>query len=121
MVEKKQLLITFPCLGYLSFETRNMSNSCTRNQLPSCSLRIEFQSKPTYLTYLNSKTVFQKTFACILFISFRLHLIYDETERHLVLRRLEHLGITPLTQKRVKNTKKSAIIDHILLEGHNAT
>ena len=29
--------------------------------------------------------------------------------------------ITPLTQKRVKNPKKSAIIDHILLEGHNAT
>ena len=33
----------------------------------------------------------------------------------------ENLGITPLTQKRVKNPTNSAIMDHILLEGHNAT
>ena len=46
---------------------------------------------------------------------------YGETKRHLFVRASEHLGITPLTQKRVKNPKKSAIIDHILLEGHNAT
>ena len=29
--------------------------------------------------------------------------------------------MTLLTQKRVKNPKKFAIMDHILLEGHNAT
>ena len=34
---------------------------------------------------------------------------------------LEHLEITLLTQKQVKSPKKSAIKDHILLEGHNAT
>ena len=39
---------------------------------------------------------------------------YGETKRHLFVRASEHLGITPLTQKRVKNPKKSAIIDHIL-------
>ena len=33
----------------------------------------------------------------------------------------QHLGITLLTQKWVKNPAKSAIIDHVLLEGHNAT
>ena len=37
------------------------------------------------------------------------------------LRASEHLGITPLTQKGVKNRKKSTIIDHIFQEGHNAT
>ena len=31
---------------------------------------------------------------------------------------LEHLGITPLTRKTVKNSKKSAIMDHNLLEYH---
>ena len=46
---------------------------------------------------------------------------YGETKRHLFVRASEHLRITPLTHKRVTNTKKSAIIDHILLEGHNAT
>ena len=37
------------------------------------------------------------------------------------LRALEHLGIIPLKQKRVKNPQKSAIMDHPLLEDHNAT
>ena len=47
---------------------------------------------------------------------------YDgETKRHLFIRASELLGITPLTQKWTKNPKKSAIIDYILLEGHNAT
>ena len=46
---------------------------------------------------------------------------YGDTERHLFAQASEHLGITPLTQKRVKNPKTSAIMDHILLEGHNAT
>ena len=40
---------------------------------------------------------------------------------HLFVRALEDLRITPLTEKRVKNPKKSAIKAHILLEGHNAT
>ena len=44
MVEKTQLII-LPFLGHLSFETRNRLNNCIRNQLPSCSLRIAFQSK----------------------------------------------------------------------------
>ena len=46
---------------------------------------------------------------------------YGEAERHLLVRASEHLEITPLTQKVVKNLKKSAIMDHILLEDHNAT
>ena len=33
----------------------------------------------------------------------------------------EHLGITPLTQKQIKNPKNSAIMDHVLLESHNTT
>ena len=46
---------------------------------------------------------------------------YSETQRHLIVRVSEHLGITPVTQKQVKYPKMSAIMDHILLEGHNAT
>ena len=33
----------------------------------------------------------------------------------------EHLGITPLTGKFVKTPKKSAIFDHMLLDGHKAS
>ena len=45
---------------------------------------------------------------------------YGESEKHLFVRASEHLGITSLTGKRVKNTKKSLIFDHILLKGHGA-
>ena len=124
-VEKKQLLTILLFLGHLSFETRNRLNSCIRNQLPSCSLRIAFQSK----TGLSSLFKFKESIPKYL----RLHLIYKfsssccdatyygETERHLFVQASEYLGIIPLTQKRVKNSKKSAIMGHILLEGHNAT
>ena len=38
----------------------------------------------------------------------------------LFVRASENLGMTPLTGKRVRNPKKSAIFDHILLNGHDA-
>ena len=105
--------------------SRNRLKIYIRNQLPSYSLRIVFQSK----THLSSLCKFKESISKYL----HLHLIYKfscscsnttyygETERHLFVQALKHLGITPLTQKRVKNPQKSAIMDHILLEDHNAT
>ena len=124
MVEEKQLLIILPFLDPLSFETRKRINNCTRNQLYFCSLRIAFQSKTCLSSYFNSKTVFLYTFTRILFITFCVvaatQLIMVKL-RHLFVRLSENLGITPMTQKWVKNHKKSATMDHTLLEGHNAT
>ena len=37
------------------------------------------------------------------------------------MRASEHLGVTPLTGKFVKTSKKSAIFDHMLLDGHKAS
>ena len=42
---------------------------------------------------------------------------YGQTERHLPVQASEDLGIISLTQRRVKNSKKSTIMHHILLEG----
>ena len=68
-VEKKQLLIVLPIFGSLSFETRNRLNSCIKNQLRFCSLRIAFQPK-THLSRLHLKTVFPTILTHILFINF---------------------------------------------------
>ena len=38
-----------------------------------------------------------------------------QSKRHFFVRVPEHLGMTPVTGKRVKNPKKSAIFDYILL------
>ena len=46
---------------------------------------------------------------------------YGESERHFHIRASEHLGITPLTGKRVANPKKSAINDHMLYKNHDAS
>ena len=43
---------------------------------------------------------------------------YGKSERHFFIRGFEHLSMTPLTGKRVKNPKKSTVFDHILLKGH---
>ena len=45
---------------------------------------------------------------------------YQESERYFSVRASEHLVMTPLTEKRIKNPKKSAIINLILLKGHDA-
>ena len=46
---------------------------------------------------------------------------YYGAERHFFVRASEHLRMTPLTGKRVKNPKKPAIFDHILLKRHDAS
>ena len=43
---------------------------------------------------------------------------YGQTQRHFFVRASQHLGITPFTSKFVKTPKKSAIFDHMILDGH---
>ena len=40
---------------------------------------------------------------------------YGETDRHLKVRCGEHIGISPLTSKKIKLSKESAIRDHLLI------
>ena len=123
--ETNQLLIILPFLGHLSFETKNRLYSCIRSQLPSCSLRIAFQSKTSLSNLFKFMESIPKCLCLHLIYKFSCSCCnasyYGETERQLFVRASEHLGITPLTKKRVKNSQKSTIIDHILLESHNAT
>ena len=46
---------------------------------------------------------------------------YGQSERHFFDRASENLDMTPLTGKRVKNLKKSAIFDQILLQGYDTS
>ena len=46
---------------------------------------------------------------------------YGESERHFFVTASEHLGMTTLTEKRVKNLKKSAIFDQIWMKDHDAS
>ena len=46
---------------------------------------------------------------------------YGKTKRHFKVRACQHLGITPLTGKKIKSPKGSAVFDHISHMGHNAS
>ena len=43
---------------------------------------------------------------------------YGETKRHRKVRPGEHISTSPLTGKRVNNSKKSSVKDHCLLSGY---
>ena len=44
-----------------------------------------------------------------------------QTQKHFFVRASEHLVITTVTDKFVKTPKKSAIFDHMLLDGHKVS
>ena len=46
---------------------------------------------------------------------------YGKTKRHFKVRACEHLGITPLTGKKVISPKESAVSDHIFHTSNNAS
>ena len=46
---------------------------------------------------------------------------YRKTKRHFNVRVCEHLGITPLTVKKVKSPKESAVFDHNFHAGYNVS
>ena len=46
---------------------------------------------------------------------------YGKTKLHFKVRALEHLGVTPLSGKKVKSPKESEVFDHIYHTGHNAS
>ena len=100
-VEKKQLLIILPFLGHLYFETRSRLKNCIRNQLPSCSLSVAFQSKTRLSIIFKFKESIPKYLcSCLIYkvsCSCCNTTYYGETERHLFVQASEHLGITPLT------------------------
>ena len=49
------------------------------------------------------------------------YIYYGKTKCHFKVRACEHLGIMPLTRKKVKIPKESAVFDHIVHTGHDAS
>ena len=59
-VNKKQLLIVLPFLGSQSLLVRKRLQSCIKNHLPYCSLRIAFQSKTRLSSLFHFKDIIPK-------------------------------------------------------------
>ena len=110
---------------WVSLKTRNRLNRCIRNQLPFYSLRIVLQLKACLSSLFKFKNSIPKHLRSHFIHKFSSSCCkatyYGITEKNLFVWASEHLRITPLTQKWVKNLKKSAITEHVLLEDHNVT
>ena len=108
-VNEKQLVMVLAFLGAQSSLIRKRLQSCLRNCLPYCSLRIAFQSKTRLSSLFRFNYLLSKEISSHLVYKFTCSCCnatyYRESERHFILRASEHLGLTPLTGKRVKNPK----------------
>ena len=105
-------------LGEISLQTRTKWRKSLKDLLNTCKLQIVFKSqrKPSNVFRfkdglppdLVSGVVYKYT--CGRCNS----TYYGETDRHLKVMSGEHIGISPLTFKKTKPSKESAIRDHLL-------
>ena len=116
-VPKKEVFIVLPYLGTESLRLRTRLCKLIAKYLPACKLKVVFKCdtrissffkfKDRVIKSLRSKVVYK--FTCggcnASYIG--------KTMRHLNVRASEHVGISALTQKRVKS-KRSAVSDHLL-------
>ena len=123
-VHKKHVQSILLFLGPLSFKIKSRLQKCFKNYIPYCSLRVAYQSGSRISNLINFKGVVNNKlsshnvykFMCGCFNA----TYYGQTQRHFFVRASEHLGIIPLSRKFVQKLKKSAIFDHMFLDGHKA-
>ena len=121
-VPKKELLVVLPFLGTFSLNLRKRLYKAVSKSLPQCNIIVIFQSKNRLISlfkfkgsiplYLHSYVIYK--FQC----SNCNITYYGKTERHLKVRAGDHISMSPLTEKKVINNKKSSVKDHCLSSGH---
>ena len=121
-VPKKELLLILPFMGNLSISLRKQIHSCFGQILPPCKIKLIFKSTNRLSTIFSFKDTIPKALCSNLVYKFMCGdcnvSYYGKTERHLKVRACEHLGITPMTGKRVVNPRPSAVNDHLLNSNH---
>ena len=118
-VDKKSLLLVLPYLGIRSLQTRAklqqalkvVLNCCKLEIVSKCQTRLShsFPYKDPIPKDLMSGVVY-KLQCAICSESY-----YGESIRYLDIKSGEHVGVSPLTGKKVKPSNNNAICDHLLL------
>ena len=109
LAPKKELVCVLPFIGKKSLQLRSKLVKSAQNNLSFCHLKVLFQSSYKLHTLFRFKDSLNK--------KIRSHLVYryscsscnatyyGKTYRHFFTRAAEHMGISNLTSKRVKNVK----------------
>ena len=118
IVLKMELVCFFPFLGRKSLEIKKRLQNAIERILPYCKLKVIFKSPSKTVNHFHFKDVFPKKLCSDIVYSFKCKscnaIYYDKAKRHFSVRTAEHMGISHLTNKRLKNVKQSAISDHVL-------
>ena len=117
-VEKKRLLLVLPYLGIISLQTRTKLQQALKGGLNCCKLQIVFKCQARLSNSFRYKDPIPKDLISGVVYKFQCGLCnesyYVESIRHLDIRSGEHIGVSPLTGKKVKPSNNSAICDHLL-------
>ena len=117
-VEKKPLILSLPYLRGISSHTRTKLRKSFKSILNCCKLRIVFKSQRKLANVFRFKDCLPFDLVSGVVYKYRCgrcnSSYYGETDRHLKLRSGEHIAISPLTFRKVKPSKESAIRDHLL-------
>ena len=108
-----------------SFEIGNRIQCYLKKNAPLFNLKVVLQSRRRLSTLFTFKDKIKKVLHSNLVYKFKCSICndiyYGKTKRHFIVRGCEHLGITPLTKKKVKIPKESAVFNHIVHTSHNAS
>ena len=117
-VEKKPLRLVLPYLGNISLQTRTKLQKSIKGVLNCCKLQVIFKSQNKLCNNFHFKDPVPQILTSGVVYKFQCGLCnesyYGECVRHLALRSGEHIGISPLTSKRVQPRKDSAVCHHLL-------
>ena len=117
-VEKKTLILSLPYLGDISLQTRTKLRKSFKSILNCCKFQIVFKSQRKLANVFRFKD--RLPFDLVSGVLYKYTCgrcnssYYGETDRNLKVRSGEHIGISPLTFRKVKPSKESAIRDHLL-------
>ena len=117
-VSKKELVCVLPFIGKKSLQLRSRLVKSIQGNLQFCSLKVVFQSPCKLRSLFRFKDTLDKKIWSDLVYRYTCSncnvTYYGKTYQHFFTRAAEHMGISNLTEKRVKNVKQSAVSDHLL-------
>ena len=117
-VPKRELTFGLPYLRKLWFDLRTRLRRTLERDLPYWKLKLVFRSKCRLNTLFRFKDPLEKKIRSGIIYRYTCSnckvTYYGKTFRHFYTRAAEHMGISNLTGKRLKNVKQSAIFDHLL-------
>ena len=115
---KKGLVCVFPFLGKKSLEIKKRLQNTIDRTLPYCKVKVIFKPPSKIANHFHFNDVLPKKLCSSIAYSFKCNscnaIYYYKIKRHLYIRVAEHMGISHLTNKRLKNVKQLAISYHLL-------